>query len=139
MERKGQKKENCGVRKINYICSLNEGAIMRGITNTSQIYQYTPISKDEGLSMRGIAILCIIFHNFLHLTLHTVENEFTFLEHRAHVFTHCIANNPSWLLADIMSFLGWYGVPIFLFLSGYGLVRKFEGAGVGGGGKICLQ
>lgn len=40
---------------------------MRGITNTSQIYQHTPISKDEGLSMRGIAILCIIFHNFLHL------------------------------------------------------------------------
>lgn len=109
---------------------------MRGITNTNQIYQHTPISKDEGLSMRGIAILCIIFHNFLHLTLHTGENEFTFLEHRAHVFTSSIANNPSWLLADIMSFLGWYGVPIFLFLSGYGLVRKFEGTDVGGGGNL---
>ncbi|MCM1318985.1 MAG: acyltransferase [Muribaculaceae bacterium] len=29
-------------------------------------------------------------------------------------------------LYDILSFFGWYGVPVFMFLSGYGLVKKYE-------------
>lgn len=89
-------------------------------------YNPTPISGDESQSMRGIAILCIMFHNFLHLILPTVENEFSYDATRIEAFTHSLAQQPAWAMADIMSFLGWYGVAVFIFLSGYGLVRKFE-------------
>lgn len=76
--------------------------------------------------MRGIAILCIVFHNFLHLILPTFENEFDFSLSRVEVFTDSLTVNPAWALADVMSFFGWYGVAVFVFLSGYGLVRKYE-------------
>ena len=74
--------------------------------------------------MRGVAILCIMFHNFLHLTLPTIENEFSFSELRTDTFVSSLSAQPAWALADVMSFLGWYGVAVFIFLSGYGLVRK---------------
>ena len=89
-------------------------------------YHPTPISGSESQAMRGVAILCIMLHNILHLTLPTVENEFSFSYSRVEVFTDSISTNPSWALADAMSFLGWYGVAVFIFLSGYGLVRKYE-------------
>ena len=89
-------------------------------------YRPTHISGSESQAMRGVAILCIMFHNFLHLTLPTVENEFSFSELRTDTFVRSLSAQPAWALADIMSFLGWYGVAVFIFLSGYGLVRKYE-------------
>ena len=89
-------------------------------------YHPTPISGSESQAMRGVAILCIMLHNFLHLTLPTVENEFSFSHSRVEVFINSISQSPTWALADAMSFLGWYGVAVFIFLSGYGLVRKYE-------------
>ena len=90
------------------------------------VYRPTPISGSESQAMRGVAILCIMFHNFLHLTLPTVENEFSFSELRTDTFVSSLSAQPAWALADVMSFLGWYGVAVFIFLSGYGLVRKYE-------------
>lgn len=89
-------------------------------------YRPTPISGCESQAMRGVAILCIMFHNFLHLILPTVENEFTFSTLNTDTFTDSLTTRPAWAMADIMSFLGWYGVAVFIFLSGYGLVRKYE-------------
>ena len=81
--------------------------------------------------MRGVAILIIFLHNFLHHVLPTVENEFDYSALRVDAFIQSIIQNPAWALADIMSFMGWYGVVVFIFLSGYGLVRKFEGVDSG--------
>ncbi len=89
-------------------------------------YRPTPISGSESQAMRGVAILCIMFHNFLHLILPTVENEFTFSILNTDIFVESLSTRPAWAMADIMSFLGWYGVAVFIFLSGYGLVRKYE-------------
>ena len=89
-------------------------------------YQPTPISGSESQAMRGIAILCIMLHNFLHLMLPTVENEFSYCNLRTDTFLNSLASQPEWAWADILSFLGWYGVAVFIFLSGYGLVRKYE-------------
>lgn len=89
-------------------------------------YRPTPISGSESQAMRGVAILCIMFHNFLHLILPTVENEFTFSTLNTDTFIDSLTTRPAWAMADIMSFLGWYGVVVFIFLSGYGLVRKYE-------------
>lgn len=99
---------------------------MRGIINTDRLYRHTPISKNESLSMRGVAILCIAIHNLLHLLIFTHENEYVLHLSHTEGFVANIAARPAWALADTLSFLGWYGVAIFLFLSGYGLVRKHE-------------
>lgn len=94
--------------------------------STPITYRPTPISGSESQAMRGVAILCIMLHNFLHLTLPTTENEFSFSTLRTQTFVDSLTAHPTWALADVMSFLGWYGVAVFIFLSGYGLVRKYE-------------
>lgn len=100
--------------------------IQRSNQSNIRAYHPTPISSNESQAMRGVAILCIMLHNFLHLMLPTVENEFSFVYSRCDVFINSLSANPAWALADTMSFLGWYGVAVFIFLSGYGLVRKYE-------------
>jgi peptidoglycan/LPS O-acetylase OafA/YrhL len=75
--------------------------------------------------MRGIAIIFIVLHNLLHLILPTTENEFTFHLARSITFAKCALEFNPTLWKDIFSFLGWYGVAIFLFLSGYGLTLKY--------------
>lgn len=93
---------------------------------TPLTYRPTSISGSESQAMRGVAILCIVLHNFLHLTLPTIENEFSYSELRTDTFVDSLTTHPAWALADAMSFLGWYGVAVFIFLSGYGLARKYE-------------
>lgn len=93
---------------------------------TGIAYRPTPISGSESQAMRGIAILCIMLHNFLHLMLPIVENEFSYCDLRTDTFLNSLTSQPEWAWADTLSFLGWYGVTIFIFLSGYGLVCKYE-------------
>ena len=75
--------------------------------------------------MRGIAIVFIVLHNLLHLLLPTTENEFVFSIDRSNTFAKVASEFPVTLWQDIFSFLGWYGVAVFLFLSGYGLTLKY--------------
>ena len=86
------------------------------------------ISRDEASCLKGYAILCIVLHNLLHLVAPLVkENEFYYnYNYRSYwMWNHMKEIHPN-LLADILSFFGWYGVPIFIFLSGYGITRKYE-------------
>lgn len=89
------------------------------------------LSKDQGLIMRGLAIMFIALHNFLHLPQFGLvqENEMYFhSENYQHFLAHLY--NPSWvLIGDVFSFIGWCGVPVFVFLSGYGLARKYQNVG----------
>lgn len=83
-------------------------------------------NRSQTEAMRGLSILLIMLHNFLHLYPSIAqENEFTFNKGRnlfffarCHEFAHTLPY-------DILSFLGWYGVPVFIFLSGYGLVKSY--------------
>ena len=81
--------------------------------------------------MRGLAIMFIALHNLLHLPQFGLvqENEMYFhLENYQHFLAHLY--NPSWeLIGDVFSFIGWCGVPVFVFLSGYGLARKYHNVG----------
>jgi len=85
------------------------------------------LTRNECTAMRGIAILAIVLHNYCHFISKIVqENEYQFFvshnEQLWQVFTH-----PDELLPiHLLSFFGHYGVPVFLFLSGYGLVKKYE-------------
>ena len=88
------------------------------------------ISKDVSLSMRGMAILSICLHNFIHQDKYGFarENEMEFHLDRTRIFFEHIFEDSSLVtvFADIISFIGWTGVPVFVFLSGYGLMMKYK-------------
>ena len=90
------------------------------------------LSKDHCLIMRGLAILAIVLHNFIHMPRFgfTPENEFIYTDGRLATFFNSIASG-SFLhgIGECFSFLGWMGVSVFVFLSGYGLVQKYEAGG----------
>lgn len=90
-------------------------------------FDWTPISREEGISLRGWAILAIVLHNFTHWVEATPgENEFTFDPVRVELFMQGLATAPLDVFRLFFSFLGHYGVQIFVFLSGYGLFRKYR-------------
>ena len=85
------------------------------------------LSKSESQAMRGIAILAIVLHNYCHWIGKMVqENEYQFSGRNVRRLMVELAH-PSWeLIAHLLSFFGHYGVPVFVFLSAYGLVMKYE-------------
>ncbi len=87
------------------------------------------LSRTECSVLRGIAILGIFMHNYLHwLNPMVKENEYQFHQKDIDRMMECLLS-PSWdLPLQLFSFFGHYGVPVFLFLSGYGLVQKYENA-----------
>ncbi len=84
------------------------------------------ISTSDSNSMRGMAIVLIVLHNLIHIFHPLKENEFFYHPHNANGFITSLFSFSDTLWLDVMSFLGWYGITAFLFLSGYGLVRKYE-------------
>lgn len=85
------------------------------------------LSRTECSALRGFAILGIFLHNYLHwLNPMVKENEYLFSQDNIDRLVSILAS-PSWdVLLQLFSFFGHYGVPVFLFLSGYGLVMKYE-------------
>lgn len=88
----------------------------------------TPIlSRAECNALRGLAIIGIFLHNYCHWLGPIVkENEYQYFQDRVDAINQALTH-PDWLLPmHLLSFFGHYGVPIFLFLSAYGLVLKYE-------------
>lgn len=77
--------------------------------------------------LRGLAIIGIFLHNYCHWLGPIVkENEYTYTAANCRRLFEVLAS-PDWTLpVHLLSFFGHYGVPIFLFLSAYGLVMKYE-------------
>ena len=85
------------------------------------------LTKNECSAMRGIAIMAIMLHNYCHWLRGTVrENEYKFYADRAAGMWQALFSPDDLFLANMLSFFGHYGVPVFLFLSGFGLVLKYE-------------
>lgn len=85
----------------------------------------TWLSKEECSALRTIAILSIVVHNFAHkLPCAAVENEFAFNIDNSFYFCNNVLSSD--FLIHIFSFWGHLGVPIFVFLSAYGLSLKYE-------------
>lgn len=78
--------------------------------------------------LKGFAIAGIVLHNFCHwLPQCILENEYTFHAAQGWKLVDALCHGQHVLL-NLFSFFGHYGVPVFLFLSGYGLVKKYERA-----------
>ena len=85
------------------------------------------LTRNECTAMRGIAILAIVLHNYCHFNSKIVqENEYQFFVSHNEQLWQVVTNPDALLPVHLLSFFGHYGVPVFLFLSGYGLVRKYE-------------
>ena len=85
------------------------------------------LSRKECSAMRGVAILAIMLHNYCHWLRGIVrENEYTWQQFKFDELWRLTLNPDAQLPMHLVSFFGHYGVPVFLFLSGYGLVKKYE-------------
>lgn len=85
------------------------------------------LTRDECTAMKGIAILGIMLHNYCHWLRDIVrENEYTWLQWKCDQLWAVIQQPDELLPIHLFSFFGHYGVPVFLFLSGFGLVMKYE-------------
>ena len=83
------------------------------------------LSRSECAALRGLAILCIVLHNFCHWTGCAVqENEYLFKASNAGRMWDSLMEPDSYLPVRLFSFFGHYGVQIFVVLSGYGLTVK---------------
>ncbi len=84
------------------------------------------LTRAECNLLRGLAILGIFLHNYCHWLSPVVkENEYQWFERNVNWFDQVLATPDALLPMHIVSYLGHYGVPIFLFLSAYGLERKY--------------
>ena len=87
------------------------------------------LTRRECSAMRGIAILAIMLHNYCHFIGRIVkENEYQYLEQNNTRLWQVLTNPDELLPVHLLSYFGHYGVPVFLFLSGFGLVMKYETA-----------
>lgn len=85
------------------------------------------LTKKECSVLRGLAIIGIFLHNFCHwLNPIVKENEYQYFQHNVDWFCQVLVHPDGNLPVHILSFFGHYGVPVFLFLSAYGLVMKYE-------------
>lgn len=75
--------------------------------------------------LKAIGILLIVFHNYLHWTNSIGENEIDFDPETIYRFFNFTAHNPYGFISAFFSFFGHYGVPLFVFLSAYGLTKQF--------------
>lgn len=95
------------------------------------------LTRAECAAMRGIAIIGICLHNYCHwLGFAVKENEYTFDMAKSHGIVEAMMHPDAYLPIHLLSFFGHYGVPVFLFLSAYGLVMKYEGQGRGAGKDV---
>ncbi len=85
------------------------------------------LTRAECLALRGIAIIGIFLHNYCHwLGFAVKENEYTFRMSNCRNLVKAVAAPDANLAVHLVSFFGHYGVPVFLFLSAFGLVMKYE-------------
>ena len=84
------------------------------------------MTKTECSVIRAYAILSIFLHNYIHWLPNTPqENEFEFDVNRHWSFINSIISGSD-IFINLFSYLGHLGVPVFVFLSGYGLAQKYD-------------
>ncbi len=101
----------------NYPCNMSL------LTNRQSPLQISSLlTKENSQILRGVAILFIMLHNFIHLSGFgfSSENEMSFSADNAASFFSAIYSGTH-IIYEFFSHLGWIGVPVFVFLTGYGV------------------
>lgn len=83
---------------------------------------FNGLTKKDSSVLKGLAILGIVLHNYFHhLSPSPGENEFLFSPNTIHTFFQMLGEQPAEFINLIFSYLGHFGVQVFILLSGYGL------------------
>jgi peptidoglycan/LPS O-acetylase OafA/YrhL len=84
------------------------------------------LTKDETLMLKAIGILLIVIHNFSRWVYPiTGECEFTFSQSALPTAIQIGSSNGWMFFKAFFNYFGHYGVQLFIFLSGYGLVQSY--------------
>ena len=84
------------------------------------------ISKEQTLYYKGIGILLIVLHNYFHsLSPLPGENEFDFSSERINLVISILLDNPEDFIRLFFTYMGHFGVQVFIFLSAYGLAKSY--------------
>lgn len=87
----------------------------------------TLLTRQDCQALRGLAIMAIVLHNYCHFIGPIVkENEYLFSESHNSMLRDVLLGMDALLPVHLLSYFGHYGVPVFLFLSGFGLAMKYE-------------
>ena len=84
------------------------------------------LTRDEGLVIKALCIIVVMLHNYLHLRGFAAENEFQFYQDRADAMWQMLLHPTLNLPLHLASHAVTYALVGFLFVSGYGLVKKYE-------------
>lgn len=87
--------------------------------------QWNYINKTETRLFKGMAILMIVMHNFMAALLRPKQNEFAFKREYFDDFIYLVFHEPENIIRWTFAYLGHYGVQVFIFLSAYGLTKKY--------------
>ncbi len=94
----------------------------------AQIKTDTLLNRAECSALKGIGILGIMLHNYCHWLPGAIkENEYNFdINHGLQLQDYFAGGIDHYVLVQLLSVFGHYGVPVFIFLSAFGLVQKYE-------------
>ena len=86
------------------------------------------LSLQQTTILKGFAILMIVFHNYFHIIAGVGygENQLFFKSIHMYSFLDSIFIDFSGFFNYFFSFFGHYGVQLFVFISGYGLAKKYS-------------
>ena len=85
------------------------------------------LTRQDSLQLRGLAILLIIIHNFCHVLPNAIaENEYLWSIEPILQYGRYIQHGGPHLILNFFSHYGFYGIALFIFLSGYGLATKYD-------------
>lgn len=100
---------------------------------------YTVVSRRDTAFLKGLAIVAIVLHNFCHwIPGSAVENEYNFSLQNSWDLLAVLRDGGPHVVLNLFSYFGCYGVSVFLFVSGYGVVKKYENAGSKSGTSVSL-
>ena len=83
------------------------------------------ITKVETNVCKGLGILMIVIHNFMHRFPTPSENEMEFTAGKVYSLFDILFTDPAGIIRALFSYFGHFGVQIFIFLSAYGLMKKY--------------
>ena len=79
------------------------------------------LSKDNSLILRGLGITSIMLHIFLTNPQFGLSrcNEMSFSTEKTWAFLNSLGHGN--MIAEFITFIGWVAMPVFVFLTGYGV------------------
>lgn len=91
------------------------------------MYKIKNLTIEDTTFYKGIAIIMIVFHNFFHWVKPSPgENEIIFNKDFIWNYFEIIQSNYFEFIQATFSYFGHYGVQIFIFLSAYGLTKRYK-------------